>query len=312
MTAAHSKRCRGYTLVELMVVLTIIGILIALTGGGLLLAKRAADQAAHANNLRQVGFAWSQYNVDNAARFVPGFVSTRVQRNRRMGIAYPDHTPIPPAPSFEDGQPNIGGPWTWRLVDYLSMSMGPLLRGQDRDLLPLTDYPPHGEKIAYGPAFAYNGWYIGGHWTMSTDGVRPLQAFRRSRLADRSFTNVVVTSAGKVKHPTKLIVFAAGTLVEQPGFASATEFEAPGWFEITPPILADQRMWQMDVLDTVEVFEQNVAIPWLNTGRDLPVFHLDGHIETLTLADLSKQDRWIDAARQVEDIPATQFTHEPE
>jgi hypothetical protein len=295
-----------------MVVLAIIGILLAMVGGGLLLARRAAHTAAQSNDLRQVGFAWGQYNVDNEAKFVPGLVSTRVQRNRRMGIAYPDHTPISPAPSFEASLPNTGGPWTWRLVEYLSNNLAPLLRGPDRELLPIFDYPAHGTHIAYSPAFAYNGWYVGGHWTMSTDGARPLQAFRRAPLADRSYMNVVVTSAGKVKHPTKLIVFAPGTLVEDPGVAKANEHDADGWFEVTPPWLADVHMWEMRELDNVEVFEQDVAIPWLGADRDLPVFHADGHVETLSLADLSEQDRWIDPAKAIDETPASQFTHEPE
>jgi len=305
-------RRRGFTLVELLVVLTILAVLIAMSAAGILLVRRSAMQASRANDLRQVGLAWSQYNVDNKGKFVPGFLSPQMQRNLDMAVAYPDHTPIPPSPSFDGTLPNIGGPWTWRLVHYLANDLTPLVLPSERDILPITEFDLYGEQIAYHPSVAYNGWYVGGHWTVSSDGRRPLLSFKRARLQDRKVDNLVAESLGRMAHPSHVIVFMPGVRVDQPGLYSSKAGEATSWFEVTPPTLADVPQWQRIAVDTVETLVPDAAVPALDGSHEAPVFHADGSIEMVPLTELSHQDRWIDAARQVEDIPAREFTHEAE
>jgi len=303
---------RGYTLIELMVVLAIIGVLIAMVGGGLLLARRSAMGLDQANNVRQVGLAWSQYNVDSRGTFVPGLVSRRLQRNRHMGLVYPDDTLIPPAPTYEDELPNTGGPWVWRLIPYLSGEVEPLLGPDQQHLLPVTSYETVGDTIAMQPAIAYNGWYVGGHLKTSSDGKRVVTEFSNAMLADRSHRNVVATSIGDMKHPTEIFVFMPGMMAETQGMHDIMQMHGTGWFEVTPPTLAKEPQWAMTSLNTIETFLPDVPVPGLRGSHDLPVFHADGHIERHTLNELWKQSRWIDAARVVSDIPVENFTHDPE
>ena len=54
-------RHRGYTLVEVLVVLAVVGVLAGLTLPAALAARRAADRAACGNNLKQIGLAYQQY-----------------------------------------------------------------------------------------------------------------------------------------------------------------------------------------------------------------------------------------------------------
>ncbi|MDP7028737.1 MAG: type II secretion system protein [Phycisphaerales bacterium] len=305
---------RGFSLIELVIVLAIIGVLIAMSATGLMYLKRHAGLTEQANDLRQVGLAWKQYSVDSRDRFVPGWISRETQKELRLVLTYPDGHLIPPAPTFEEDLPDIAAPWTWRLAPHLGSDLVPLLDREARSALPIVDYPEYGEQIAYHPAFAYNGWYVGGHYDMSPATGRPRLEFTRARLSDRTHDNVVAESLGKMKRPASTYVFMAGALMPTArswGISDADE-AAQHWFEVTPPILADQRQWNILSFDDIETFEADVAIPRIGSDMRLPVYFADGHVASQSATDLADQSHWIDAAKMVKDIPAKQFTHEAE
>src|SRR5438046_2562118 len=68
----HRTSKRGFTLVELLVVLAIIAILIALLLPVVMAARRHAQQVNCASNLRQLGIALIAYTQDN--KFFPNAV----------------------------------------------------------------------------------------------------------------------------------------------------------------------------------------------------------------------------------------------
>ncbi len=305
---------RGFSLLELLIVLAIIGVLISMSATGLMYLKRHAGRTDQANDLRQIGLAWKQYSVDSRDRFVPGWISRDAQRDLRLVLTYPDGELIPPAPTFEEDLPDIAAPWTWRLAPHIGSDLVPLLEHDVRDELPIVDYAAYGEQIAYRPAFAYNGWYVGGHYDLSPETGRPRLAFVRSRLSDRTHNNVVAESLGRMSRPSSVYVFMAGAIIPTAGpwGISDADETAPGWYEVTPPFLADQHMWNVLSFDDIETFEDNVPIPRIGADMRLPVYFADGHVASQSATDLADQSHWIDAARMVEDIPAKQFTHEAE
>ncbi len=69
----HGKRTTGFTLVELLVVIGIIGILVGLLLPAVQAARESARRLQCSNNFHQLGIALSSYH-DSHRRFPPGFV----------------------------------------------------------------------------------------------------------------------------------------------------------------------------------------------------------------------------------------------
>jgi prepilin-type N-terminal cleavage/methylation domain-containing protein len=101
------RRSRAFTVIELVVVLAVVGVLIALTLGAVQKARAAAQRAACANNLRQLGVALHQSH-EAAGRFPPGI--------RVWGDKYPCASWITRILPQLDNQPA----WDEAVADYAS------------------------------------------------------------------------------------------------------------------------------------------------------------------------------------------------
>jgi prepilin-type N-terminal cleavage/methylation domain-containing protein/prepilin-type processing-associated H-X9-DG protein len=84
-----SQKRRGFTLVELLVVILIIGILIALLFPAVQAARAAARRSSCLNNLRQLGLAF--HNYENAEKHLP--FSKRVEADGAARSWVPDLLP---------------------------------------------------------------------------------------------------------------------------------------------------------------------------------------------------------------------------
>ena len=67
----HPSPVSGFTLIELLVVIAVIAILASILFPVFASAKKRAQQATCASNMRQIGMAMSMYTADNKDRFPP-------------------------------------------------------------------------------------------------------------------------------------------------------------------------------------------------------------------------------------------------
>ena len=75
-----SHRGSGFTLVEILVVMAVIGVLVAIMLPAIQKARESARKTQCANNLKQIGLAMHAY-LNNHKAFPPGYISNSAARS---------------------------------------------------------------------------------------------------------------------------------------------------------------------------------------------------------------------------------------
>jgi len=302
----------GFTIVEVLVVIAIIAVLVGLIFPALGSAKRRAHKTSELNDLKNVGHAWMMYANSSADAALPGFLEVPVQKPRVQGVSrgwgvkykYPDNSTIPLDST------NLTGPWTWRLLGYLSFEhrlIHSYLNETDPDPFTLVS---EGKKVAYEPAFGYNALYVGGWWDM-VDYDLPTPRFKffdHCDLATMSHPLVIPTGVGQIRRPDQLVTFCAATNPGKVGDYRKFTAETPGFHAVMPPIVGTQDKWMPlkdDVTGGVSVADSGAWIPLIRHTRTIAVLCADGHVEEQGYAGLYDMRKWADSA----DVPM--YRHAP-
>ena len=279
--AGSTQRKRAFTIVELLVTITIIGLLVGLLLPALAGVKRQSRKRTEANLLKQVHLAWTLYGQNSNDAALPGYLDTAVQAPRVTGVSrgwglraeFPDQSLVPPAPSYLPGDPNAAGPWSWRLIKYLDYTTAYFENYQDSALaagLPYDDNESmislnsgaanpdairfqRAHAMAESPIFGYNGYYIGGVWKMhpGEGGVATPRFDYFDHCDTVNLTRVTVpTSIGQIRRSTEVITFCAATRIDTVGYHGNMLQERPGTHLVTPPFMGTVAQWNIPAQGT--------------------------------------------------------------
>ena len=299
---------RGFTIIELLVVISIIAILIGLMYPALTSVRNSGKKTAELNLISQVSKAWSMYGIGHQEQILPGYLSSAVQEYRKLAWAFPDESIINPAPTYDIALSNDAGPWTWRLLDYMGDSWESLLFYRDIDwdvsAGKLRDYA---DVIAMQPAFGYNGYYLGGWWETDDHGQKPYVKFGSVSLTDGRTTSVVSKVTSHIQKPSDQLVFCS-TFLASEGIYDEVENDVAGSHFAIPSTLARVVMWESIGSGKIEVHSESHT-PLGRFNRMPAIAYADGHVNSVELPDLVDQRLWIPKAQTLGDVPASEFSH---
>lgn len=250
----HHRRGRGFTIIEMLVVIGVLALLVGILVPALSGVIRKGRKQTELNSLRQVGMAWILYANSSNDYLVPGNLDIDVQQRWRVTYEFPNRRVIPPAPNFDQADRNIAGPWTWRLLPFMDYNFKMVHGYRDQseaDAMVVIeqlndDVFEEAEAIAEEPGFGYNAFYVGGYWEIPRGSVpryRYYDARARVNGIDKQVP-VVSRSMGTIKRSTELVVFCSAAL-QFKGLYHDWNDTQPGWFLVEPPLRADESRWSV-------------------------------------------------------------------
>lgn len=285
---------RGFTLIELMVVIAIMALLVALVAVSLHAVRGSAQRTRSLSALKQIMLAYRSYSDDNRGQLLPGYIGADLQDDDtdpfgNLRVTLPDGTEL----NEEDAQSYV-----WRLAPYMDNAWQAFYTDtNDTGLMAELEADYSGGdygRISERPTFGLNSIFVGGDsvhgGTYATDR-HPWQT-NNPVIAATRFT--------QVKNPARLIVFGATAKADDSGL-TVYDDELLGFCELRPPFVDESTgqwidpQWIVGANGLIENtltdrFGTGIPIARHGVGK-VPVAHLDGSTEAVSLANLSADMR---------------------
>jgi prepilin-type N-terminal cleavage/methylation domain-containing protein len=330
LTRQHRRD--GFTIVEVLVVISIIGVLAGLLLPAVSNAHRRALKAEEMNRLRQVGIAWSLYANANSDAALPGFLPADVQsdndpltRDWKVTYKLPSKDPVRAADAEE---------WPWRLMKYLDYSHDVVLgyrkmaepselamEYRDPPVIMDPAFDPNGTlyssdterpvTIAEQPAFGYNAEYVGGWWDRELEveddsgtvvEIRPMPRYydHKENSPGGRRVNLIVHSPAQIHRTSDFIVFCSSSLQPPGKQVRRIEDNRPGCHWVHAPYGPNNsgKVWSVGSDPSYVVTEgnQNVAVPAGRYTGQVAILNGDLHTQTKYPGSLDDQRFWINIA----------------
>ena len=266
---------RAFSLIELLVTISIIALLIGILLPALGSARESAERVTAKSDLRQVGVAYATHHTDRHGEVLWGKPPWSVNGESVTARA-PDGTTL-------TGETATRYPW--RLVPYLEQDWNVLFSHTEP---PTPPTPNAYYMVSLQPSFGINSAYVGGH-----DGA--YEGFVvRGGVKTPNVGEHVVFHRDEVRRPGELIIFgeAQAKIGDQPAYGAI----GGGFYHLTPP-RGDGEKWSVTDGEFVASSPSKIlGIPEGRYGDSTLLTFFDGHVTGLRPRELTDMRLWANEA----------------
>ena len=271
----------GFSLVELLVVVAIIGILVAIVVPVAMGARRSAARMREASAMRSTIVAWISYATDERGFVLPGY---------RSGFPARDENGNPIPPDTYGGDVEISKRWPWRLAPWLDQDFRRIYCGENAatfERLQSGDPTQFMYFTSLYPSFGLNSAWVGGdEQRFPVDETLPNGALN-------PFAKWCVLRLSAAKRPGRTMAFVSSRTN-----ATADGTLNEGYFRVDGPWLANATpTWAAEYDPESPAGFGSVSARF---GGEALFATIDGGVDFAPVEQLRDMRRWCDGAPGVE------------